>query len=484
MSQGVNSSMRHNSEHHQDLLAMLALLLLYLALFSGHFYSIDGMVMFQQARSIVIHQSLIFDEPILWGIPISISKYGLGLSILYLPGLVFFSGLGQLVYQPVGDYDFGRIYLDYLYTVAGAPIHLFVTIVTAYIIIRFCRRLGFGSVTSLSSMVLFGIGSPALVYARGDFAQPLLGLCWTAALYTGFVYRQSGSIWAIFGCSVAVGYGILTRPVEGLIGFLAILLLLLPFTKKQEWSVKKIRDWGLVLLGGCAGIAITLVVNHLRYGNWWTTGYEGEGWVSPWVGILGLLISPSRGIIWAYPSVLLAPVGIYFLWKQQHQRLAAVLGGTIGVVFFVMGAWYGWWGAWNWGSRLIVPALPLITILVGAGIQTLQRIYRPWIVSALLLAGLIWALPGVATDMLAGYAGQYSSSSASFQIDSYPPLSAWHYATHLLASSPMDNTALDIFWFRFAKATHGISILGFVVFLISGFGVLLQLIRLVWYAHK
>lgn len=462
-----------------DLLAALALLLLYLAFFSGHFTSIDGMTMFAQARSILDHGSLTFSEPIQWGHPIQTSRYGLGLSLLYLPSLAALRGTLPAPYQPSGDYDLGRVYRDGAYTAAGAPLHILITVITAIMIARFCRRLGLGSAAALAGMALFGIGSPAFVYARGDFAQPLLGLCWITALSAALEYRRSGSMRQVFWCSLAAGYGIITRPVEGTLGFLAVLIMFVPFRENKTWPCRKLRDMGLVVLGGAAGVGVTLVANHLRFGHWWATGYAGALWKSPWTGLAGLLISPSRGIVWAFPAVLLAPAGVRVLWKRRHRVSASVLAGLAAVLIVAMGVWTAWWGGWNWGPRLILPALPLLAVLAGAGLQGLRRGWRPWIAGLLLSAGLIWSLPGVTVDLLGGYGGQYSSARDSFRVDGYPPIGAWRFVDHLLASSPTDNTAIDIYWFRAAKATNGLSILAFAGLIAAAMFAAYRLIKLI-----
>ena len=48
------------SERRDEFLLVAVLMLLYTAFFSGHFYSIDGMIMFQQARSLFYDQALMF----------------------------------------------------------------------------------------------------------------------------------------------------------------------------------------------------------------------------------------------------------------------------------------------------------------------------------------------------------------------------------------------------------------------------------------
>ena len=63
-------------------LAVLALGCLYIATMSGHLHSIDGLLAYQQARSLAFDGSLRFDPPLTWdNVTYTTSKYGIGLSL-------------------------------------------------------------------------------------------------------------------------------------------------------------------------------------------------------------------------------------------------------------------------------------------------------------------------------------------------------------------------------------------------------------------
>jgi hypothetical protein len=83
----------HVLPRNPELLASLALACLYLAIMSGHLHSIDGLLMYRQAQSLIYNHSLIFPKPVLWGGAATTSKFGIGLSLLYIPGLVLWSWL-------------------------------------------------------------------------------------------------------------------------------------------------------------------------------------------------------------------------------------------------------------------------------------------------------------------------------------------------------------------------------------------------------
>src|ERR1700682_3908692 len=108
-----------------DLLAALALACRYAAIMSGHLQSIDGLTIWRQGQSLEHQGSLHFSTPLWWGASGSTSKFGIGLSLLYLPGLWLGSGLrGMVPVQHGQTYDFSLLYADPLYMVAGAPLQI------------------------------------------------------------------------------------------------------------------------------------------------------------------------------------------------------------------------------------------------------------------------------------------------------------------------------------------------------------------------
>src|SRR5262245_45192666 len=209
---------------------------LYLAIMSGHMSSMDGLYMARQAYAIAVHHSIRFQSPVwTWKPePAWNSNYGIGLSLLYVPGMVATAALDPEV--PVSSdhppdafaFYLREIYEDRLYTAGAAWVHALIVALAAYLVARLTVALGFSVRAGLWAMAFYGVGSSSLVYARGDFAQPLEGLCWTAALLAALHVRRTGSRLALAAACLAVGYGILTRPVEGFLLVPAALILLLP----------------------------------------------------------------------------------------------------------------------------------------------------------------------------------------------------------------------------------------------------------------
>lgn len=467
----VNSFERVLPEN-AERLAALGLVCLYVAIMSGHPHSIDGLLMYRQALSIAYNHSLHFGTPILWGGTATTSKFGLGLSLLYLPGVVLWSWLIPWVPESNGNpFNWSLYYQDPLYTVACAPVHVLIVAASAYLVARFIRELGCDRGIALWGLALYGLGSPALVYARGDFSQPLAGLCWIASLYAALRFRRTGRKSDLWLCAGSLGYAVITRPVEGSLLLPVALVMIAPQLRVWKWPRPTWSAVGVVTAGYLAGVAVTLLVDWGRYGSPFISGYGAESWTNPLgIGLAGALVSPGRGILWEFPAVVLLPLGVWQLWRADRRRVALSLGGLIILQLLNVATWDVWWGGWNWGLRLFVPALPLVAVLAAIGICSLRASLRLWLPTLLLAGGVVWAIPCVVTDLLNAYGGAYSSSAASFSWSAYPPIGAWKYFHHWRALAPIDTGSADIMWLRVARFTGNASLFPPAVLLITALG--------------
>ena len=455
-------------------LAAASLLLLYLAVMSGHQASVDGLLMQRQAQAIVLDHSVRLRTPVwTWtGDPMWNSQYGIGQSLLYIPGFLVASPLASLVplseqrpRQPATFY-YQAMYEDPLYTVGGSWVHAVIVALAAYLVARLTSALGCSRRAALWAMAFYGIGSVTFAYARGDFAQPLAGLCWTAALLAALRFRESGATSALWACAAIVGYGILTRPFEGLLLVPAVLFLMLP-ARPADWGLRALGTVLVVGVGALTAVGITLLVNWARFGDALHFGYSDRArWVLPEAArIAAVLVSPGRGILWQFPAIVLVPLGMVAL-ARLGQRRAMLAIAALGVAMLVTTTcWHVWWGGWCWGLRLFLPAIPLLAVVAGAGVDRLGAGSRRWLPGLSLLAGLAWALPCVLTDPLAGYAKMADGPAGAWKLEAFPPYGAWQFLKRLGVERATDTDGVDILWFRLAHATGDWSLLVPVVLL-------------------
>jgi hypothetical protein len=467
-------------------MAAAALMLVYLAVMSGHMTSMDGFLVQRQARALVFEHSINFRTPgWFWkGEPVYSSKFGIGLSLAYVPGMMFASPLVSLVpysaERPKKTFDFyyTQLYEDPLYTAGASWVHAVVTALAAFFVARLVTALGCSPRASLWAMALYGIGSAALMYSRGDFSQPLVGMCWAAAMLAAVVCRQSGSQAAAWSAAAAVGFAVLTRPFDGLLLFFAVLALVTPL-EPSKWNLRALRPAMAVVAGIAVATIVTGLVNQARSGNPWTTGYKLDGvWSIPELErIAYVLVGPARGLLWDFPAVLLLPLGVAALARRGHRFETTVLLALCGALLLNTMSWKVWWGGWCWGLRLFVPALPLLAVVAGAGIDRLGRGARRVVPAALLLAGLVCALPGTLTDPLAGFARLADGDPLAWSLAVFPPVGAWKFVEQVFPTSPTDTSVIDVLWFRLAPASGYWSLLVPVLFLAGAAALALVCVR-------
>ena len=415
----------------------VGLLFLYLAFLKGHLESIDGLLMYRQSTSLVLHRSIHLVPSVMFGSEFTESRYGIGPSLVYAP----FVGLGHVLgieqAGPSATGTFRQFYADPLWTVACSWINCVVTAVTAYYVGRCLRSLEATKTQIVVGVLGFGLASPALTYSSSSFAQPLAALTFVLAALSLFRWSTTDRASNRLLLTVAVALCLVSRPVEGMILGLGSLFFLV--VRRLHWSALL---WPLA--GLAAGAAVDLVVNQLRFGSAFQTGYGEERWEPMVTGVLGLSISPGRGIVWCMPLVLLVPLGVACLIRRGRSLEASWLASTALLLFATAAFWYGWWGGQAWGPRLLVPALPLIAVLAASAVTT----RRTQVFATLcVVGGFILMLPTVLADPNGRPA---AGSNEIFRLDDLPLFSAWSSLDHLTPHSATDVFGVDSIWARLA----------------------------------
>jgi hypothetical protein len=412
---------------------------------SGHLTSIDGLVMWRQSLALVFHHSWDFVPPIWWGEVITTSSRGLGSSLEYVPGLLLLPWLsGHVPVPPPDAYDYKLFYGDVLYVIAGAPVWAVITAVTAYLVFLVARLLGGQRRHALWALAFYGLGSPAFAAARGDTPQPLVALCWTVGIYACLKYRDGALRRWLWVSAASLAYGVLARPLEGSLVLPGLLVLLWPAWRRHPWiAVGQAGGWA-------AGVLITLLVNLARFGSPLQFGYgPAVAWSTPiWIGGPGALLSPGRGVLWACPALVLAGLGARALWRTGRRLEALAIAGVPTVLFLEACQYFDWVGGWDWGFRYFEPGWPLVAALAGLGCAVLPSRLGRWLPPVLLAAGVLWNIPTVTTDLLAGYGPAYADPASNWRLDAYPPIGAWRFVDHLAPRSGLDSAAIDNVWLR------------------------------------
>lgn len=229
------------------------------------------------------------------------------------------------------------------------------------------REIGYSPRVALAATAAAAVASPLWVYAKDFFAEPLAAL--GLLMFALFLERAAASAsWrAALASGAGLGISILARFAH--LALLPLALLVVAHALAEPRLGRR-RAWRLGI-SMALGLALFLAVgawwNWLRFGAVLASGYgdELQLWTTPpLLGLRGLLLSPGRGLLPHFPLLLLALAMTPGAWRRSA-RWTAFAWGTLAVLLAVYCRWHGWDGGWCWGPRFLVPAVPLLALVVA-----------------------------------------------------------------------------------------------------------------------
>jgi 4-amino-4-deoxy-L-arabinose transferase-like glycosyltransferase len=441
--------------------------LTYLVFWSGHQYSIDGMVMFNYAKSLVFQHSWVISPPIHWnGLDISVSKWAIGMTFAYIPFLWFFShtlfahyaGYTAIPYDP--KLDFNSELLQNNSYLSVSLLNPIITAITAGLLYLLSRELGLSKRQALIVSFIFGVLSPAAVYAKFDFSHPLSSLFIILALLLINRGFNQVKIRSWIGAGFSVGLAFLAR--NELILVLCPVIILVLIISPKLFKIQ--NDFNLFQIIPAFFIPVVIMVagnqyiNYQRFHLWTSLGYNlGSGFqinvFSMVKAVWGNLFSPGRGLFIFFPFGLLAFLILPTLIKKPIYLLIA------GMVFSAV-IFYSLWGEWSggisWGPRFLIPLLPYCTLLGFMGYDWLKSHWRLPANIALFtttMIGGIFTLQGLLFNFLSFYGdihltnAQIINGDYNFQLASSPIFAGWNQL--------LKPHQYDIFWIQSAMRWNG-----------------------------
>lgn len=159
-----------------------------------------------------------------------------------------------------------------------------------------------------------------------------------------------------------------------------------------------------LVVGGLPVVLLLVAYNSWAFGSPLSTGYGQEamtGWSTPlWVGLPGILLSPSNGLLFYAPLWLVAlwaGASFWRWWSSGRPRRTmpgdplVLLGRFAAVSVFVqlllMSHWHAWHGGVAYNQRMLQEVHPLMVMLIAVAIRVDSR---PLIPSVLLWLTGLW----------------------------------------------------------------------------------------------
>ena len=418
--------------------------LLYVAVSRGVFLYGDDILMFQVTQSMVERGSVAITSPHDRGDVAraavgtdgrGYAKYGIGQSLVAVPAYVTADVFADRLLpireftDAYGNQRMGAIVYGTALTTAaigGATVAL--TFLLAHAV-------GFSPRSSLIVAGLLAFGTLLVHYSATFLSEPLTGLALTGTVY-GLV-RASNRLrqtrtesvseiserlprvdpyivrWLAFSGFMA-GLALSSRLATGVMLIAPGLWLL---WMAWGWSRHRWRDgllaciaWGVPVAIWLAGIAW---YNWVRFGNVTETGY-GEEWrqmTTPFAtGLAGLLVSPGKGLLWYNPPLLLALGGVVWFARRRGD-LTLVIVGMLAGALLLYSRYYVWYGGGVWGTRFLVPLIPLLLLPAGSVVERIWTGRRLAGVATISLATLGFIVVGLAIIVpFDRYVGEYNTT--------------------------------------------------------------------------
>jgi len=333
------------------------------------------------------------------------------------PGLVFLALPVGLIARPAlrmagVDPESARGEMALSYLVSAAAVALPAALAGVCLFFLGLRFAGGSSGAAFGALVM-SLGTPMWAYASLFWAHALVGACLIFAFAAALKLRESKNaprdfLWAL-AVGFAAGWATVTEypavPASAMLAFFAL---------SQAWWRESATRWRVIAgLGLGAGICAVVLLGYLHaaFGTFRPSysyydpnsfsfmqrqGYLGLTYPHP-DRLLKILFGCSRGLFFASPVLVAAPVGLWWLWKEKVYSAAALLAAAIFSYYFLFNASFYWWKAGlSFGPRYAGASIPLVCL----GLPVVWRRARPaWrrVLIALALCSVFLALMVVST---------------------------------------------------------------------------------------
>jgi hypothetical protein len=334
-----------------------AFFLIYLASWAGHYTSGDGAHKIAWAKSMMGRDPGITpDENGVY------SKYGIGHSLLAIPGLE----VSYLIQKATGVRTEAAFY-TLVFVVNGA---LFLALVAYYLAHFYPAR------SVWTTVVILGLATIWWPYTKLDFTEPLV----LTAVFLGFVFMRFGN--PLFGLMIA-GFSLTLRPDSPVI--------LIPLVVWYLARNRSVQGVVRVALAFAPSVALVIFANYVRYHAFLDLGYSDQRFTNYLlVGLYGILISSGKSIFLYSPPLLLGVWGWRRFRERPETRSDAWLFLAVCAAQVLFYAKYWIWSADDsWGARYLLPG----TLLLSIPLVTV--VHRRMVVVPLVVAGVLIQLLAV-----------------------------------------------------------------------------------------
>jgi hypothetical protein len=352
---------------------------IYLLTYRGLFQSVDELAMFSMTESLVQTRSLQTPQ-------LSFARYHNRVGRLepLQPVLAM-----PLYWLAIHSARLGNIYAVMLFNV-------FVTSITGVVLYALLLRLGYSLVNTVGAVVVYGVATIAWPYSRSFFREPLIALLFVSAALGWVSWQQTRHPAAAVVTIVLLAAAPAGKVTSALVWPAFGLAFALESGLSRRQRMRRICSLFVI---GVVGAGVLLAFLAVRAKTVWIPADLLAAWATPaevFSRAFGLLIGSGRGLFVFSPALLLMIPGLVGLWRTRQSEAILVLGALIA---FVTGyaSYYAWHGGLVWGSRFLVPIVPLLMLPVTEWL-TFEGLWRQGVSVALVAVSFVFQLAASTVD--------------------------------------------------------------------------------------
>ena len=268
--------------------------------------------------------------------------------------------------------------------------------------------------SALGVAVIYAFGTPTWsVASQGLWGHGPAQLGLAASIYGVLRGERTGGRAWLGVAGLASGVTVASRPTSGV---MAAALTLYVLRRRLGGGAAYLAAFGAVAAGLAAYNLALFGSLQGGYAELNRTHAQYHAMAGPWetplgTGILGLLGSPSRGLLVYSPVLTFAFAGAFLtLWRRRGGLWPYLAGGFAGTLL-LLAKFSVWWGGHSFGPRLLSDVLPALTLF-------LVPVWRATWGSPMARAALVASF--VASAAIHGIGAFYYPSSRSIDWDTTP----------------------------------------------------------------
>ncbi|MGV7223151.1 MAG: hypothetical protein ACQ9MH_16670 [Nitrospinales bacterium] len=278
------------------------------------------------------------------------------------------------------------------------------TAISALLIYFLSLRIGARITGAVFAMLSFGLASPAWGWATAFLGHAMSGSCLFIAFASIILLSQKPpdkrrDVLLGFLAGAVLSWAVV---VEFTAAIPLAVIMVFGISKAIKWDKKRAARVLLsATIGGIIFVTPLLIYNFVVFDSPFVIGYSqiasdafpgmkdgffGITYPRPQV-LFMILFSPYRGIFWFSPILLIAPIGIYYLWRRPDCRGIALTITLISVYYPLLNsAYYYWEGGWSTGPRHITPMLPFLCLSLSMMWTEAGLKWKPALISLFFLS--------------------------------------------------------------------------------------------------